>query len=60
VAAAIKRLFGDADLRERLRAGGLKTAAEYELQAKLDEVERWLLGLADAAARRDADAAPAS
>jgi GT2 family glycosyltransferase/glycosyltransferase involved in cell wall biosynthesis len=50
VAAAVKRLFGDPELRDRLRDGGLKTAAEYELQARLDEVERWFAGVADAAA----------
>jgi glycosyltransferase involved in cell wall biosynthesis len=59
VAAAIKRLFADPELRARLAEGGRRTAAEYELQAKLDEVERFFSGVADGAAGRAAGAAPA-
>jgi glycosyltransferase involved in cell wall biosynthesis len=61
VAAAIKRLFADPDLRARLAEGGRKTAADYELQGQLDKVERFFQDVAPAAATDDRkpDAAPA-
>jgi GT2 family glycosyltransferase/glycosyltransferase involved in cell wall biosynthesis len=55
VATAITRLFGDADLRAKLVAGGLRTAAEYDYPKKLDEVARFF----ESVSAREAGAAPA-
>ena len=59
VAAAIERLFADPELRAKLRENGTRTAAEYELQRKLDDVERFFTDVAGAASRRAAGATPA-
>jgi GT2 family glycosyltransferase len=55
VAAAIERLFGDPELRARLVAGGLRTAAEYDYPKKLDEVAAFF----ESVSAREAGAAPA-
>ena len=39
VREAVERVLTDADLRERLREGGRKTAAEYAWPRKLDELD---------------------
>jgi GT2 family glycosyltransferase/glycosyltransferase involved in cell wall biosynthesis len=59
VAGAIRAIFTDPALRAQLADGGRRTAETYELQAKLDEVERFLSGVADATSGRAAGAAPA-
>ena len=41
LAAAIERLAGDAPLRSRLVAGGLETAAFFDVEAVADELEAW-------------------
>jgi GT2 family glycosyltransferase len=55
VATALARLFGDPELRARLVAGGLRTAAEYDYPKKLDEVARFF----ESVSAREAGAAPA-
>jgi len=42
VAEAIERVLTDRDLRERLVADGLRTAAEYEWDRRIDELEATL------------------
>jgi glycosyltransferase involved in cell wall biosynthesis len=39
VAAAIERVLRDRELRERVIAGGLRTAAEYVWDRRIDELE---------------------
>jgi glycosyltransferase involved in cell wall biosynthesis len=56
VAAAIKRLFADPELRARLVENGKRTAAEYGWDRKLDEVA----GFFEQVSARAAGAAPAS
>ena len=58
---ALERLFGDAELRERLRANGRRTAERYAWELKIDELEAFFVNLADEAARtaRPAIEAPA-
>ena len=58
---ALERLFGDAELRERLRANGRRTAERYAWELKIDELEAFFLNLADESARtpRPAIEAPA-
>jgi GT2 family glycosyltransferase len=46
VAAAIGRLFADAELRGRLVDEGLRTAAGYAWERRIDELERFYLELA--------------
>jgi glycosyltransferase involved in cell wall biosynthesis len=48
VSAALGRVLQDAALRDRLVAGGLKTAAGYAWERRIDQIERFLL---EAAAR---------
>jgi glycosyltransferase involved in cell wall biosynthesis len=42
VAAAIERVLTDHDLRERLIAEGLRTAADYAWERRIDELEATL------------------
>ena len=44
---ALERLFGDAELRERLRANGRRTAERYAWELKIDELEAFFLNLAE-------------
>ena len=46
VAAAITRLLGDPELRERFGARGLQTAAEYAWAQRIDALERFYDGVA--------------
>ena len=46
VSAAIGRLLGDAELRGRLVAAGLRTAEEYAWERRIDRLERFYLELA--------------
>ena len=46
VAAAIKRLLDDPDLRSRLGEAGIETAADYAWERRIDALEAFLLGLA--------------
>jgi L-aspartate oxidase len=50
VAAALRRLFDDRELRERLVAAGRRTAAAYAWDGRIDELERFLESLAPRAA----------
>jgi GT2 family glycosyltransferase/glycosyltransferase involved in cell wall biosynthesis len=47
VRAALEAVLGDADLRERLRAGGRETARRYALERKLDELDAFYRELAE-------------
>jgi glycosyltransferase involved in cell wall biosynthesis len=51
VAAALRRVMDDAGLRERLVEEGLRTAAEYGWERRIDELERVLGGVADSRGR---------
>ncbi|MGE4425297.1 MAG: glycosyltransferase [Solirubrobacteraceae bacterium] len=53
VAAALQRLLDDPDLRARLVAAGLETAAEYAWPRRLDALEAFYTGLADRAVDPD-------
>ena len=46
VCEALERLLSDGDLRRRLSAEGLRTAAAYDWNERIDELERYLEGLA--------------
>jgi glycosyltransferase involved in cell wall biosynthesis len=46
VRAALERLFGDAELRRRLSEEGARTAAAYDWEGRLDELERFLESVA--------------
>ena len=59
VAAAIERLFGDAELRARLGAAGKATAQEFELEKIRERGERFFTAVAGPAARSATGAAPA-
>jgi glycosyltransferase involved in cell wall biosynthesis len=50
VAAALRRLFDDRELRESLVAAGRRTAAAYAWDGRIDELERFLESLAPRAA----------
>ena len=58
VAEAIERLFTDAELRERLADGGLRTAEDFELRKILDRAEAFFNDVAGTRPRA-AGAAPA-
>jgi glycosyltransferase involved in cell wall biosynthesis len=45
VAAALARLLANSDLRARLVEAGLKTAADYAWERRIDRLERFYLGL---------------
>ena len=47
VAAGIERVLGDPALRERLVAGGLETVKEYAWERRIEQLERFLDGVAD-------------
>jgi glycosyltransferase involved in cell wall biosynthesis len=47
LASAVRRLASDAQLRERLRAGGLETAARYTERLHYEAIEAALLEVAD-------------
>ena len=47
VAAGIERVLGDAELRERLVAGGLETVKEYAWERRIEQLERFLDDVAD-------------
>ena len=47
VAAGIQRVLGDPGLRERLVAGGRETVADYAWPKRIDQLERFLTGVAD-------------
>jgi GT2 family glycosyltransferase/glycosyltransferase involved in cell wall biosynthesis len=42
VSAALARLLGDAELRERLGRAGIETAADYAWERRIDALERFL------------------
>ena len=42
VAAALRRVLGNPTLRDRLGAGGVATAAEYDWERQIDVLERFL------------------
>jgi GT2 family glycosyltransferase len=46
VAGAIARLLGDPELRARLTAAGLRTAADYGWEPRIDALERFYEGVA--------------
>ena len=50
VCAAITRLLGDPQLRERLAQAGRRTAADYAWERRIDELEAFYAGLAERAA----------
>ncbi len=52
VSEAITRLLTDAALRERLTEAGLRTAAEYAWETRIDALEAFYAGLVDCAAER--------
>ncbi|HYP49188.1 MAG TPA: glycosyltransferase [Thermoleophilaceae bacterium] len=54
VSAAIARLLGDPGLRARLADAGRRTAAEYAWERRIDQLERFYLGLAEPAKRPSA------
>ncbi|MDX6665480.1 MAG: 1,2-diacylglycerol 3-alpha-glucosyltransferase [Solirubrobacteraceae bacterium] len=45
IAAAVRRILGDAGLRDRLVAGGLRTAAEHDLTVMTDRVEELVVSV---------------
>ena len=47
VAAGIERVLSDPALRERLVAGGLETVKEYAWERRIEQLERFLDGVAD-------------
>lgn len=49
LAAALARLFADANLRGELAADGLRTAAEYDWERRIDALEHFLESLASGA-----------
>jgi 2-deoxystreptamine N-acetyl-D-glucosaminyltransferase/2-deoxystreptamine glucosyltransferase len=59
VAAAIKRLFAEPELRARLAEGGRATAARYELQGQLDKVAGFYEQLAPSPVARETGTASA-
>jgi GT2 family glycosyltransferase len=48
VSAAVARLLADPELRERLGQAGLRTAAMYTWDRRIDELEAFYFGLVDA------------
>jgi GT2 family glycosyltransferase len=56
VAGALRRLFGDPQLRRRLGAAGIRTAADYEWERRIDDLEAFFERLSGAAVARAADA----
>jgi GT2 family glycosyltransferase len=48
VSAAIARLLADPELRERLGEAGMRTAATYTWDRRIDELEAFYFGLVDA------------
>jgi hypothetical protein len=46
VSGALRRVLEDRDLRERLGRAGVTTAAEYAWEKRIDELERFLEGVA--------------
>jgi len=47
VAAGLRRVLGDAELRARLVAGGLETVRDYSWERRIDQLERFLTRVAD-------------
>jgi GT2 family glycosyltransferase len=60
VAQAIRRLFGDADLRARLSEAGRATAADFALEKIRERHRTFLTAVAGDAAAAEAPASPAS
>ncbi len=46
VSSAVAQLLGDAELRRRLGAAGIETAAEYSWPRRIDALERFLTDIA--------------
>jgi len=51
VSAALVRLLGDPELRERLGRAGIETAKEYAWDRRIDALESFLEGVARSTAR---------
>jgi glycosyltransferase involved in cell wall biosynthesis len=51
VAAALRRLLAEPDLRQRLSEEGMRTAAEYRWERRMDEVDAFYQGVAERAGR---------
>jgi GT2 family glycosyltransferase len=63
VTAALARLLGDRELRERLGSAGIETAREYAWERRIDALEEFLAGVAapaSAAGRPAASGRPAA
>jgi glycosyltransferase involved in cell wall biosynthesis len=52
VSQALQRILGDAELRSRLIAAGLETAADFAWERRIDKLESFFTEVAATAPRR--------